>query len=334
MLRLLALLSGKVVLVFFALPLFAPSAVPQESTFKAQSNLVSVPTLVKDVNGNAVYGLRAEDFVIEDDGTEQVVHLNETPENEPISLVIAVQCGRRARREFGRVSGLASMLDPILSAPNNESALLLFDSKLNLVRDFSSDADLVEADLRNLQSGDGGAAILDAVAYSARLLARRPAGRQRVLLLISETRDHGSHFAKLDDVVRLIGATDIAVYALPFSPYLSQQLDATRGANKDEWPRNVDLIEKFAALRQALRKDTPRALTRMTGGEYEIVATRNSFETGMTTFANHLHSRYLLTFEPKDPRPGLHTIRVRLRDQARNETVLFRSSYWAVDASK
>lgn len=152
--------------------------------------------------------------------------------------------------------------------------------------------------------------------------------------MISETHDHGSHFAKLDDVVRLIGTTDIAVYALPFSPYLSQQLDATRGANKDEWPRNVDLIEKFAALRQALRKDTPRALTRMTGGEYEMFATRNGFETRLNTFANHLHSRYLLTFEPKDPRPGLHTIRVRLRDQARNETVLFRSSYWAVDASK
>jgi VWFA-related protein len=334
MLRLLALLSGKVVLVFFALLLFAPSAVPQESTFKAQSNLVSVPTLVRDANGNAVYGLSAEDFLIEDDGTEQVVHLNETPENEPISLVIAVQCGRRARREFGRVSGLASMLDPILGSPNNEAALLLFDSKLNLARDFSSDVDLIEKDLRNLQAGDGGAAILDAVAYSARLLARRPAGRQRVLLLISETHDHGSHFAKLDDVVRLIGTTDIAVYALPFSPYLSQQLDATRGANMDEWPRNVDLIEKFAALRQALRKDTPRALMRMTGGEYEMFATRNGFETRLNTFANHLHSRYLLTFEPKDPRPGLHTIRVRLRDQARNETVLFRSSYWAVEASK
>jgi hypothetical protein len=158
MLRLLALLSGKVVLVFFALLLFAPSAVPQESTFKAQSNLVSVPTLVRDANGNAVYGLSAEDFLIEDDGTEQVVHLNETPENEPISLVIAVQCGRRARREFGRVSGLASMLDPILGSPNNEAALLLFDSKLNLARDFSSDVDLIEKDLRNLQPGDGGAA--------------------------------------------------------------------------------------------------------------------------------------------------------------------------------
>jgi hypothetical protein len=179
-----------------------------------------------------------------------------------------------------------------------------------------------------LPSGDGGAAILDAVAYSVRLLARRPEGRQRVLLLISETRDHGSHFAKLDDVVRLIGVTNTLVYALPFSPHLSQQLDAVRGANKDEWSANVDIIEKLAVARQAIRKNTPRALASMTGGEYELFATRKSFETDMTSFANHLHSRYLLSFEPHDPHSGLHQIRVRLRNPARNETVLFRSTYW------
>jgi hypothetical protein len=49
----------------------------------------------------------------------------------------------------------------------------------------------------------------------------------------------------------------------------------------------------------------------------------------MTSFSNHVHNRYLLSFEPKSPRPGLHQIRVRLKDPARNETVLFRSNYWA-----
>jgi len=172
-----------------------------------------------------------------------------------------------------------------------------FDSKLDLTREFTNNAALIEEGLKNLQSGDGGAAIFDAVAYSARLLAKRPEGRQRVLLLISETHDHGSHFAKLDDVVRLIGETNATVYALPFSPYVSQQLDAARG----EWSANVDIIEKIAAARQAMRRNTPKALAAMTGGEYERFATRNQFETEITTFANHLHSRYLLSFEPRSP---------------------------------
>ena len=303
----------------------------ENPNFASRANLVPVPTLVRDTAGNAVYGLHAEDFIIEDDAVPQTVHLDEAAEDEPLSLVIAVQRGRRANREFGRISTLASMLGPILSDQNNEAALLLFDSKLDLARDFTSNADDIELALRNLQSGDHGAAILDAVAYSARVLARRDEGRRLVLLLISETRDHGSKFTKFDDVVRLIGENNIAVFAVPFSPYISQQLDVVRGANEDEWTPNINILEKLAAARQAMRKDIPQALTSMTGGEYELFATRNAFETDLTTFSNHLNSRYQLSFEPNDPHPGLHQIRVKMRDPGKNWSVLFRSSYWAED---
>lgn len=312
--------------------LFGGALAQPEPGFTSQGNLVPVPTLVRDAAGNAVYGMQAQDFIIKDDGVEQAVHLDEAADPEPISLVIAVQCGRRAKREFGRMAGLAAMLDPILSGRQNEAALLLFDSKLNLVEDFTKHAEVIEEDLKNLESGDHGAATLDAVAYSAKMLAQRPAGRQRVLLLISETRDHGSHFAKIDDAVRLVGVTHTLVYALPFSPYISQQLDIARGSNKDEWSPNFDIVEKLAAARQAMRKNSAKALASMTGGEYELFATRKSFESDMIRFANHLHSRYLLSFEPKNPHPGLHRIRVRLRNSASNQTVLFRSSYWVADS--
>src|SRR6266436_5920038 len=311
--------------------LFGAASGQQEPSFRSQGNLVPVPTLVRDAAGNAVYGLRAQDFIIEDDGVEQAVHLDETADAEPISLVIAVQVGRRAQREFGRMAGLAAMLDPILSGRQNEAALLLFDSKLNLVQDFTTQADVIEMDLKNFEPGDHGAAILDAVAYSAKMLAKRPAGRQRVLLLISETRDHGSRFAKIDDAVRLVGVTHTLVYALPFSPYISRQLDIARGSNKDEWSPNFDIIEKLAAARQAMRKNSAKALASMTGGEYELFATRKSFESDMLGFANHLHSRYLLSFEPKDPHPGLHRIRVSLRQADSSKTLLFRSTYWVAD---
>ena len=309
--------------------LFGAASGQQEPSFSSQGNLVPVPTLVRDAAGNAVYGLQAQDFIIDDDGVEQAVHLDEAAEAEPISLVIAVQCGRRAEREFGR---MAAMLDPVLSGRQNEAALLTFDSKLNLVHDFTKHAEVIEEDLKNLEGGDHGAAILDAVAYSAKMLAKRPEGRQRVLLLISETRDHGSRFAKIDDAVRLVGVTHTLVYALPFSPYISQQLDTARGSNRDEWGTGVDFIEKLAAARQAMRKNSAKALASMTGGEYELFATRKGFESDLIGFANHLHSRYLLSFEPKDPHVGLHRIRVRLRNSASNQTVLFRSSYWVADS--
>jgi VWFA-related protein len=302
----------------------------QEPTFSSQSNLVLVPTMVRDGKGNIVYGLHAPDFIVEDDGVKQVVHLDEAAEAAPVSLVIAVQSGRRAWREFARIRGLASMLDPVLSDRNNQAALLLFDSKLNLVRDFTNNGNLIESDLKTLKAGDGGAAILDAVSYSVKLLAKLPETQQRVLLLISETRDHGSHFAKLDDVITLVGVTNTTVDTLPFSPSLSQVLDTERGSNRDEayWNAPPDIQGALLMARQAMKKNIPRAIAAMTGGEYELFSSRKGFETRMNSFSNHLHNRYLLSFEPKNPHPGPHQIRVRLKDPVA-ETVLFRSNYWA-----
>ncbi len=90
-------------------------AIAQEPSFTSQANLVPIPTLVRDKDGNAVYGLHEKDFIIEDNGVEQDVHLDEGAEAQPISLIIVVQTGRRASREFGRLTGLSSMLDPVLN---------------------------------------------------------------------------------------------------------------------------------------------------------------------------------------------------------------------------
>lgn len=325
------------VCVLAALPVLRVGAQQQpsgEEVVRSRSNVVLVPTLVKNAAGKVVYGLKAENFEIEDDGVAQKVIVDENPDTAPISLIIAVQIGRRARHEFGRMAGLASMLDPVLSAPDTEAAVLLFDSQLDLAQDFTHDSDLIEQRLKELQAGDGGAAILDAVSYSARLLNKKPEGRQRVLLLISETRDHGSRVAKLDEVVRWIGTTNTSVYALTFSPYVSEQLDVLRGGNVDERQPTVDFLAKLAALRNALKKNTPKALASMTGGEYELFETRNSFEGKMVNFANHLNSRYLLSFGPKNPHPGLHEIQVLVKNTAGSETVVFRKNYWVDEVSR
>ena len=312
--------------------LFAVSlAVPvpgQEPTFRARSSVVTVPTLVKDDHGQVIYSLRADDFILEDDGVRQSVRLDRIAESEPVSVVIAVQCGRRASREFSRMQGLSSMLSPVFGVPGAQVALVEFDSEVRLVRDFGNDQGTIETALSNLHAGDSGAAILDAVQYSVRLLDQIPRERRRVLLLISETRDHGSRLAKMTDVASQIGDSSTVIYALPFSPSLSQVLDTERGSNKDEWGGTRDLLAPLLMASQAMRRNTPKAITEMTGGEYEMFASRKSFEKLMTSFTNHLESRYLLSFQPEDPHPGFHQLRVRVREPQK-ASVLARKSYWA-----
>jgi len=284
--------------------------------------------LVKDDHGQVIYSLRADDFILEDDGVRQSVRLDRIAESEPVSVVIAVQCGRRASREFSRMQGLSSMLSPVFGVPGAQVALVEFDSEVRLVRDFGNDQGTIETALSNLHAGDSGAAILDAVQYSVRLLDQIPRERRRVLLLISETRDHGSRLAKMTDVASQIGDSSTVIYALPFSPSLSQVLDTERGSNKDEWGGTRDLLAPLLMASQAMRRNTPKAITEMTGGEYEMFASRKSFEKLMTSFTNHLESRYLLSFQPEDPHPGFHQLRVRVREPQK-ASVLARKSYWA-----
>ena len=311
--------------------LFCVSVSAQETTLRTRSNLVLVPTLVKDANGGIVYGLHAEDFVVEDNGTAQPTRLDDSPEGQPISLVVVIQRGRRAAYEFSRLRGLSTMLSPLF-ASGSRTALVEFDSHTSLARNFTQDEALIDADLSNLQPGDDGAGILDAVAFSIDLLRHEPENRQRVLLLISETRDHGSH-VKIDDAVAAIGQANVLMYSLAFSPGISNILDTGRGTNKSEMHQGVNFLDLSYRTAQAMRKNVPSTVAAMTGGEYELFTTRKNFEVRMNDFTNHLHSRYLLSFAPRDPQPGLHQLHVRLKDPSKG-TILARTSYWAEKAGK
>jgi VWFA-related protein len=275
-----------------------------------------------------VYGLEANDFIVQDDGVEQAVHLDEAAEGSQISIVVAIQRGRRANYEFPRIRGLSSMLNPLIEQGRARVAIVEFDSQVQLAQDFTGNSERIAETLKELEPGDSGATIVDAVSYSVKLLERSPRDQKRVLLLISETRDHGSHQTKLEDAVAEIGENNTTVYALAFAPSRSNVLDTMRGNNMAEMHPSPDLLAPLVMAAESMKRNTPRAVASMTGGEYELFATRKNFEARMIDFTNHLHSRYLLSIEPKAPHEGLHQLRVRLRDPG-DKTVLARSSYWA-----
>jgi hypothetical protein len=289
--------------------LLSGASAQQDSNLRVQSNVVLVPTLVKDA-----------------------VHLDESAESEPSSVVVAVQTGRRAWREYSRMRGIGPMLTPVFAQLRSRVALVEFDSHVRLVENFSDDETSIDDDLKELQPGDNGAAIRDAIDFSISLLEKEAADRQRILLLVSENRDHGSHVTKTDDLVAAIGNSNTVVYALSFSPSLSQVLDTEKGLNRDEayWDAPPDIIGSLLMIRNSMKTNITKTISSMTGGEYELCTSRKGFEERMVDFNNHLHSRYVLSFAPKEPHPGLHQIRVRLKQSLPGTTILSRASYWAM----
>ncbi len=71
-----------------------------------------------------------------------------------------------------------------------------------------------------------------------------------------------------------------------------------------------------------------RAVADLTGGEYGTFKDKHSFDRGLAALSNHVRNRYLLSFQLKNPQPGLHAIAVRLRVPQRDVNVLARSRYW------
>jgi hypothetical protein len=68
----------------------------------------------------------------------------------------------------------------------------------------------------NLNEGDQGAAILDALNFGIDLLREVPPRYRRAVLLVTETADRGSE-TSLEDAVRWVSDTNTAIYSFGFS---------------------------------------------------------------------------------------------------------------------
>jgi VWFA-related protein len=219
----------------------------------------------------------------------------------------------------------------------------------------------------DLSGADNGAAILDSLGFAVELLRNQPVEFRRAILLISETLDRGSGL-KLEEAVRALNDTNTAIYGIGFSTGKSEALhygyrelpgshrfpnpthgcmgtdpspdpDATQNKAAQAYDCLTQLAPPLALAKMAaiaatdgLRRNIPETVARLSGGEYFKLTDTKSLERSLITIANHLPNRYMLSFQPESPHPGLHSISVRLVERA-DLKVTARSSYWPDAAS-
>jgi VWFA-related protein len=305
-------------------PLPLPSAHTGAPTLRVTANEVLVPTLVEKPGGGVVYGLKPQDFVLEDNGVPQKIRVQEEMDTAPVALVVAVEQGGVSVLEFNKLAKLGPLLDLFLSDGKGQAALVGFDSKPHLIRDFTHSSDVVNAALKHLEPGDGGDAILDSVSYAVDLLETQPKEYRRVLLLISEERDHGSKHTKPARLIEKIGQSDVLVLSVSFSPARAE-LSHDIKDNGDN--RTMNMISTLFMVVQAFKKNVAKEVAAMSGGEYHVFTGDKAFESRVVESAQHARNRYLITFSPSDPTPGLHTIKVRLAEDY-GARVVARENYW------
>ena len=198
-----------------------------QTTLHTTTTLVVVPTLVQTLDKDLVFSLRAEDFVLTDNGVPQKVTLEEET-RRPLSLVVLMQTGGDARGQFPSYAHLDTMIAELLGEPPNEVSVVNFDSQPEAASPFTTNVAEWGDAIDHPDVGDRGAAIFDGIAYGLDLLQKRPAGNRSAILLISQAHDVGSK-TPLKELVRGLGETNTAIYSVTFSA----EKTAARQAFKD-----------------------------------------------------------------------------------------------------
>ncbi len=297
---------------------------PDSTTLRVTASEVLVPTLVEKRGGGIVYGLKPQDFVLEDNGVPQKIRVQGEMDTAPVALVVDLEMGGMSVLEFDKLAKLGPLLDLFLADDRSLATLVGFDSKPHLIRDFTHSGDEINQSLKHLQPGDGGDAILDSVSYAVDLLETQPREYRRVLLLISEERDHSSKHTRPEQLVRKIGRSDVLVMSIAFSPSRAELIHDTKDSGDE---RTMNMVSALMMIVKGMKKNVAKEVAQMSGGEYETFTGGKRFEQRVVDAAKHTRNRYLITFSPSDPTPGLHTIRVRLA-QDYGARIVARANYW------
>lgn len=297
-------------------------ALSQDLTFHATVPAVLVPVTVTDQKGRYVDGLSAEDFQLFDNGAVQQVRLDTTDTTTiPLAVVFAVQADDAAAAAILKICKIGSTIQPLITGDRGHAAVVVYGSKPRLVQDFTSDPEELSRAFQNIRNeGETPAAMLDAVAESATLLALRPPNERRIAILIGETRDRGSR-TKLPEVVKMIERGSITVFAVTYSAYLTP---FTTKASELPPPADSDWLGAIARLGKT---NAAAALADASGGRKLSFITLHSLERVVGRIGEELHSQYLLSYTAPRGHPGFHTITVKVPERP-GAVIRNRPGYW------
>ena len=323
----------------------------QDATVRSTARLVVAPLSVTGRSGRPVEGLRGRDVVVFDNDVPVQSQLEESI--QPLSLVIVAQATATAQPALDKLRKEVSLIGPLILGDRGESAVVAFGAEVRIVQEFTSDIDLVERSIRNLDGRGSGGRVVDAVGTALRLLEKRSPQRRRAILLISEKHDRGST-ESLESITRIAERVNALVYGLNFSPTKTafaknapKYCDANRKCRHctcgncalhcdrerpsdvpDHKPGAFDILAVFGELKRQTQPNVPAALAKLTGGDTWDFVRRKGVAESVQRIGDDLHRQYVLTFPMARTAPGTyHTIRVTLPGRS-DVAVRTRSGYY------
>lgn len=203
------------------LPVFSQArrlAPPQQDDrrIKSEVNLVSVIASVLDKDGRPVPDLPKEAFEVYEEGVKQQVEVFEAETQQPLDLALLIDSSLSTLKELAFEREAAARFIHQLVRPEDRLAVFEISDVVSQLSEFSSNVVRLEESVRRIEGG-GGAPLYDAIVLGSQALEKRPLGRRRVLVLVTDGGETTSR-AKFDDARRAALAAGTMLYTILINP--------------------------------------------------------------------------------------------------------------------
>jgi VWFA-related protein len=323
----------------------------QEPTFRTSTPVVLVPVTVTGRGNKFVEGLQPGDFKLMADGKTQEFRLDVAESvSAPLAIVFLVQINDSSEATNQKVRKVGGMIQPLITGNRGRAAVVGFGEHPVILSDFTHDEDALRAAFEKTAASQGGhiSRQIDAVVFAAKMLAARPRGERKVLILLGESRDRGS-WTPLGEALKLIQQEAITVFAATWSPFKTA---FTNNENRQAGQRgvaappplpsppnplatpgppntssNIDILAGVGEVARLTTEDSARIMVEMTGGEKLGFSTLQGLENALTRLGEELHGQYLLSFPATGAKAGYHTLEVQVQNR-RGLKIRTRDGFW------
>ncbi len=317
-----------------------------QSIFSVEIEIVTVPVTVTDRSGELVTDMNQSEFTILDNGVVQKIEDFELSW-DPLSLAVLLETSSRVQSVIPEIRRTGILLTQLILGATGEAVVLTFDREVRIAQGFTQNAEDIESAIRAITPGGDQVRLTDAMARAVSLLQRRPQGRRKIIIVISEARDHGSS-AHQGFVLRGAQQLGISVYTVSLSTWkgVAGRLSSVSSpfppgvvpmpmpggqppipdAQTNWGAANVNILEIITELvtstRSFLGANPLKLYSTGTGGMNFSSGNKAQMEQALAQIGQELRSQYLIYYRPNNlDRPGFHTIEVSVsRPDVRTRT--------------
>ena len=184
----------------------------QRGRIRTEVTLVSMLASVLDKDGRPALGLTTDQFDVYEEGVKQKIEVLEPETQQPLDLALMIDSSLSEVKELEFEEDAASRFIQKLVRPADRLGVYEFADVVTQLAPFSSNVPSLQASLRRILPGDG-TALYDAIFLGSQALARNPAGRRRVIILVTDAGETTSR-ADFETARRAALRADALLYTI------------------------------------------------------------------------------------------------------------------------